>query len=70
MSCNYAESLSPYENKGTVGMPEIFDNEQQLEEKSIRLAKFLKQSQVSILGLVFPLLVAFLIFAVQRECGP
>ena len=44
MSCNYAEGLSPYENKGSVGMPELSDSQQEIEDKSIRLANLLRQS--------------------------
>ncbi len=44
MSCNYAENLSPYENKGQVGMPEVFDGEEMIEEKSVLLAGMIRKS--------------------------
>uniref|UniRef100_A0A0N4ZK53 protein acetyllysine N-acetyltransferase n=1 Tax=Parastrongyloides trichosuri TaxID=131310 RepID=A0A0N4ZK53_PARTI len=37
MSLNYSESLKPYENKGEVGMPEIYDSPDILKEKINKL---------------------------------
>ena len=38
MSCNYAEGLSPYENKGKLGQPEKFDSVSEVEEKVAKFA--------------------------------
>ena len=45
MSCNYADGLSPYENKGILGLPEKFDSEEDLEKKCIQLAEMIQDSK-------------------------
>jgi len=45
MSCNYAEGLSPYENKGRLGAPEKFDNAQIVEEKVELLAEWVRNAK-------------------------
>ncbi|XP_075239263.1 NAD-dependent protein deacylase sirtuin-6-like [Convolutriloba macropyga] len=49
MSCNYADGLSPYENKGEVGMPEFLDDATAIEEKSKQLARFIRNSSWTVL---------------------
>ncbi|CAG9862831.1 unnamed protein product [Phyllotreta striolata] len=45
MSCNYADGLSQYENKGVLGLPEKFDNEDKINEKCDILAEWLKNAK-------------------------
>ncbi|KAF2901374.1 hypothetical protein ILUMI_04813 [Ignelater luminosus] len=45
MSCNYADGLSSYEDKGVVGVPEKFDTSEKVDEKSKLLAKWILESQ-------------------------
>ncbi|KAJ8927768.1 hypothetical protein NQ314_019772 [Rhamnusium bicolor] len=45
MSCNYADGLSPYENKGVLGVPEKFDIEEKVDEKCTMLAEWIKNSK-------------------------
>ncbi|KAG7300249.1 NAD-dependent protein deacetylase sirtuin-6 [Plutella xylostella] len=45
MSCNYAEGLSPYENKGVLGLPEKFDSPEKFSKKCELLAQLLAQSK-------------------------
>ncbi|KAL3097000.1 hypothetical protein niasHS_002716 [Heterodera schachtii] len=45
MSLDYAKSLSFYENKGRLGLPEKFDVEDSLEKKCVLLSELLKNSK-------------------------
>lgn len=45
MSAGYAARLSPYPNKGTVGLPESFDSKRQLKLKLARLAEWVRDSK-------------------------
>jgi NAD+-dependent protein deacetylase sirtuin 6 len=45
MSVNYASALSPYEHKGRCGMPEKFEEQHVVMEKSIQLAEMIRSSQ-------------------------
>ena len=45
MSCSYAEGLSPYENKGKLGLPETFDSEAVVDEKVEQLFQWWSQSR-------------------------
>ncbi|KAG1669173.1 NAD-dependent protein deacetylase sirtuin-6 [Nymphon striatum] len=45
MSCNYAEGLSEYEHKGKCGMPEMFDDRSELEEKVKTLSDWIRNSK-------------------------
>ncbi|XP_034472252.1 NAD-dependent protein deacetylase Sirt6 [Drosophila innubila] len=45
MSCNYAEGLSAYENKGVLGIPENFDSEESVTQKCKELANLIQESK-------------------------
>jgi len=45
MSCNYAEGLSEYENKGRLGAPEKFDTADEVRDKVDRLAQLVQQAK-------------------------
>uniref|UniRef100_A0A8D8EXD0 protein acetyllysine N-acetyltransferase n=1 Tax=Culex pipiens TaxID=7175 RepID=A0A8D8EXD0_CULPI len=45
MSCNYAEGLSDYKHKGVLGVPEVFDDEEAINEKCDQLAKWIQGSK-------------------------
>lgn len=45
MSCNYAEGLSDYKNKGVLGVPEVFDDESTIDEKCDQLAKWIRAAK-------------------------
>ncbi|XP_061386679.1 NAD-dependent protein deacetylase Sirt6 [Musca vetustissima] len=45
MSCNYADGLSPYENKGVLGIPEKFDSDEEIEEKVNKLIAMLENAK-------------------------
>ncbi|XP_052844392.1 NAD-dependent protein deacetylase Sirt6 [Drosophila gunungcola] len=44
MSCNYADGLSPYDDKGILGAPESFDSDEVVAEKCQELADLIKKS--------------------------
>ncbi|XP_054619811.1 NAD-dependent protein deacetylase sirtuin-6 isoform X2 [Dunckerocampus dactyliophorus] len=45
MSVNYAAGLSPYADKGVCGLPEVFDNPEELKAKVEILAQLIKESK-------------------------
>uniref|UniRef100_A0A8C4I5Y0 NAD-dependent protein deacylase sirtuin-6 n=1 Tax=Dicentrarchus labrax TaxID=13489 RepID=A0A8C4I5Y0_DICLA len=45
MSVNYAAGLSPYADKGVCGLPEMFDNPEEMKAKAETLAQLIKESQ-------------------------
>uniref|UniRef100_A0A1A9W8Q5 protein acetyllysine N-acetyltransferase n=1 Tax=Glossina brevipalpis TaxID=37001 RepID=A0A1A9W8Q5_9MUSC len=45
MSCNYADSLSPYPNKGVLGVAEQFDKESDINEKISKLVEWLQNAK-------------------------
>lgn len=56
MSCNYADGLSPYENKGILGTAEVFDDVEAISRKSIELAEMIRESKHTVIhtgGLFF-----------------
>ena len=42
---NYASGLSPYENKGECGMPELYNDSDVVAEKSSQLAALMRDSR-------------------------
>lgn len=44
MSCSYAEGLSPYENKGKLGLKEVFESNESLADKAKQLSKWITSS--------------------------
>nr|XP_018917106.1 PREDICTED: NAD-dependent protein deacetylase Sirt6 [Bemisia tabaci] len=44
MSCNYADGLSPYDNKGKLGLSEEFDSEEEVNRKVDILAEWIQNS--------------------------
>lgn len=49
MSCNYADGLSPYANKGILGTAERFDDEATLARKCKQLADMIRQSKHTVI---------------------
>lgn len=49
MSCNYADGLSPYENKGVLGTAEKFDDEETIARKCKQLADMIRQSKHTVI---------------------
>ncbi|KAL4001871.1 NAD-dependent protein deacetylase sirtuin-6 [Acanthocheilonema viteae] len=49
MAISYAKALSPYENKGVLGLPEIADDHQELKRKVDHLAELLLASRCCVL---------------------
>ncbi|XP_053695308.1 NAD-dependent protein deacetylase Sirt6 [Sabethes cyaneus] len=45
MSCNYADGLSDYQNKGILGVSEVFDDAETVERKCEQLAKLIARSK-------------------------
>jgi len=44
MACNYADGLSPYENKGKLGVPEVFDDEDTVGSKVATLVQWVREA--------------------------
>mmetsp|Transcript_1019 Transcript_1019/g.1642 ORF Transcript_1019/g.1642 Transcript_1019/m.1642 type:complete len:107 (-) Transcript_1019:1101-1421(-) len=49
MSEGYAKRLSPYENKGVCGLPEIIDSTRVLQSKIKKLATLIKKSRHTVI---------------------
>ncbi|XP_053681429.1 NAD-dependent protein deacetylase Sirt6 [Anopheles nili] len=49
MSCNYAEGLSKYENKGVLGVAEVFDSPELIENKCEQLVKMMLSSRHTVI---------------------
>uniref|UniRef100_A0AC35TUN8 Deacetylase sirtuin-type domain-containing protein n=1 Tax=Rhabditophanes sp. KR3021 TaxID=114890 RepID=A0AC35TUN8_9BILA len=49
MSLNYSEALKPYQNKGEVGMKEIFDSDTDFKAKIIHLAEKMRVSKCCVI---------------------
>ncbi|XP_030748926.1 NAD-dependent protein deacetylase Sirt6 [Sitophilus oryzae] len=45
MSCNYADGLSPYENKGVLGVPETFHSREEVKDKCLLLTEWLQKAK-------------------------
>ncbi|KAG5667810.1 hypothetical protein PVAND_015779 [Polypedilum vanderplanki] len=45
MSCNYADNLSPYDDKGILGTPEIFDTQDEVNKKVEQLVDLILTSK-------------------------
>ncbi|XP_058839188.1 NAD-dependent protein deacetylase Sirt6-like [Topomyia yanbarensis] len=45
MSCNYADGLSDYQNKGVLGVPEVFDDDDTVDQKCEQLAKMIQGAE-------------------------
>ncbi|CAJ0581353.1 unnamed protein product, partial [Mesorhabditis spiculigera] len=45
MAVSYADCLSPYEHKGKVGMPELYDPDDVVEAKAAQLAEWIRQAK-------------------------
>ncbi|KAI5696656.1 hypothetical protein M8J75_015959 [Diaphorina citri] len=45
MSCNYAEGLSPYENKGKLGLAETFDSKEDFDKKIKLLSEWIDKAK-------------------------
>jgi len=49
MSCNYAEGLSPYANKGKLGLPENFDSDEEVLKKVEQLKEMVLDSKHTVI---------------------
>ena len=49
MSCNYAEGLSPYANKGKLGLPEHFDSDEEVKKKVEQLKDWIRESKHTVI---------------------
>ena len=49
MSCNYAEGLSPYADKGKLGLPENFDTKEEVLEKVEKLKDWVRESKHTVI---------------------
>lgn len=45
MSCNYADGLSPYHDKGKLGLPEKFESKEEVKVKIAKLASWISESK-------------------------
>ncbi|BES93354.1 chromatin regulatory protein sir2 [Nesidiocoris tenuis] len=45
MSCSYADGLSPYDDKGVLGIDEVFDSAEKIKEKAHKLAEWIKAAK-------------------------
>ncbi|KAF6204692.1 hypothetical protein GE061_018853 [Apolygus lucorum] len=45
MSCSYADGLSPYDDKGVLGIDEVFDSSDSVREKAQKLAEWIKAAE-------------------------
>lgn len=49
MSCNYADGLTPYANKGILGAAEKFDDEEAIDRKCKKLADMIRESKHTVI---------------------